>query len=50
MPVCAYACVHFMYLYTCISKSLIVSNKLAIGAHYGPFKKKVYVGCSKHFQ
>ena len=43
MCVCLFACMHAcicMYLYTCISKSLIVCNKLAIVAHYGPFKKK----------
>ena len=40
---CLFACMHAcicMYLYACISKSLIVCNKLAIVAHYGPFKKK----------
>ena len=38
---CVFACMYYcIYLYTCIIESLLVCNKLAIVAHYGPTKKK----------
>ena len=37
--VCVFACMYYcIYLYTCIIESLLVCNKLAIVAHYGPTK------------